>query len=75
MNFEKQIERIEKVHDLIRLERTGSPSAFADKLGISLSQLNEDLDFFKDMRTDVKYSVKKETFYYAESLNLEFVSI
>ena len=75
MDFSTQIERIEKAHNLIRLERTGSPSDFASKLGISLTQLHLDLDFFKELRTEVKYSIKKETYYYVESSSLEFVTI
>ena len=75
MNFAEQIERLEKAHELIRMEKTGSAAIFAAKLGISLSQLYSDLDFFKDLSADVKYSVKKETFYYAEATYLDFATI
>lgn len=46
MNFAKQIERIQKAHQLICSENTGKPEFFALKLGISRSQLYNDLDFF-----------------------------
>jgi len=75
MNFAEKIERIEKAHDLIRLERTGCPSAFASKLQMSVSQLYDQLEFFEELHIEVRYSIKKESFYYVRGLNVEFVTL
>lgn len=71
MNFTRQIERIQKAHQLICSENTGKPEVFALKLRISRSQLYNDLDFFKSFKAVIKYSKKTESFYYAQPFDLE----
>jgi hypothetical protein len=71
VNFTRQIERIQKAHQLICSENTGKPEVFAFKLGVSRSQLYNDLDFFKSFKAVIKYSKKTESFYYTQPFDLE----
>lgn len=70
MNFIKQMERINTIHQLISAERTGSPTTFAKKIGLSRSQLYNMLDFIKDLDAPVRYCKKRESFYYESSYEL-----
>ncbi len=67
MNFIKQIERIKKMHLLISTEKTGSPDAFARKLQLSRRQLYNELEIIKNLDATIKYSKKRESFYYGET--------
>jgi hypothetical protein len=70
MNFIKQIERIKKIHRLISTEKTGTPIVFARKLSLSRSQLYNELEIIKELDAPLKYSKKKESFYYETSFEL-----
>lgn len=71
MNFIKQIERIKKMHLLIRTEKTGSPEVFAQRLNLSRRQLYNELELFRNLEAAIKYCKKRESFYYGESFDLE----
>lgn len=71
MNFIKQIERIKKMHELIRSEKTGKPDDFAQMLHLSRRQLYNELEYIKNLNASVKYCKKKESFYYAVPFELE----
>ena len=71
MNFIKQMERIKKIHLLISTEKTGSPDAFAQKLNLSRRQLYNELEIIKNLDATIKYSKKRESFYYGETFDLE----
>ena len=71
MNFIKQMERIKKIHLLIRIEKTGSPDVFAKKLQLSRSQLYNILELMKSFDASIKYCRKKESYYYSKPFDLE----
>lgn len=71
MNFTKQINRLEKMHRLIKAMCTGKPDDFAEKLDISRRQLYNELDFFKSQDAPIKYSREMESFYYSGFFELE----
>jgi transcriptional antiterminator len=71
MNLQKQTVRINKAHQLILEEKTGTPKEFADKLHISRSQLYNVLDLLKEYDAPVKYSKKINSFYYTKPFHLE----
>lgn len=66
----KQIERLRKVHDLIKLHNTGTPEFFANKLHISERQLYNCLDSLKEMDAPIQYDRKMQTYYYTENFDL-----
>lgn len=72
MNFINQIERIKRVHLLIRLEKTGNPTKFAKKMNLSRSHLYNLIEYMKEMDATIKYCKKKESFYYENSFDLVF---
>lgn len=71
MNFRKQAERINKAHQLILEEHTGTPNEFANKLKISRSQLYNLIDRLKAYEAPIKYNKKTESFYYSKPFDLE----
>jgi len=70
MEIKEFIDRIEKLNDLIGNEKTGTPKQFADRLGISRSNLYHLLDELYNMDVSIKYSRKKSTFYYTRPVKI-----
>ncbi len=64
MKFFEYIERIEKMHCLIKAKRTGTPDEFAAQLGISRSRLYEIIEELKSRGAPIAYSKASTTFYY-----------
>ena len=50
---------------LISMMATGSPEEFADKLGIKRSTLFETIQEMKLLGLDIKYSISRQSYYYA----------
>jgi predicted transcriptional regulator len=71
MNFEKLAERINKAHQLILEEKTGTPIEFAEKLKISRSHLYNLTNKLKGYDAPIKYSKKISSFYYSKPFALE----
>jgi transcriptional antiterminator len=55
MSLLKYIERLKRMDDLIRRKATGSAYEFAEKLGVSQSQLFQDLKEMKELGAPVNY--------------------
>jgi hypothetical protein len=64
------IDRMTRMHQLIRLEATGSPDEFAGKLNLKKRQLYNILEEFKDYGADVRYSRLKNSFYYNNNFDI-----
>ena len=64
MKLQETIERYRKIDMLIRREKTGSPVEFADKLGISRSQLYNYLDELRDYGAGIIYDRAKGSYLY-----------
>ena len=59
----EQLERLRRIHELIKAERTGTPEEFANSLHISRRQLYEYINLIKDFGVDINYSKQKGTFF------------
>ena len=70
MNPFERIARLLEIHQLIKQEKTGSPIEFAEKFHISRSQLYNIKEELEDYGAVVKYSRRKETFYYVNNFEL-----
>jgi len=70
MNPFERIARLVEIHQLIKQEKTGSPIEFAKELHISRSQLYNIKEELEDYGAVVKYSRRKETFYYVNNFEL-----
>jgi predicted DNA-binding transcriptional regulator YafY len=60
----KQLERLKKIHQLIKINNTGRPKEFANKLKISESQLYNILDDLKLKGFPIKYSRNLKSYEY-----------
>jgi len=67
----KQLERLRKIHQYIKVGNTGSPNEFAHKLNISVSQLYNVLDDLKIKGFPISYSRKLKSYVYIEDCELE----
>jgi predicted transcriptional regulator len=70
MKFIKQLERYQKLDDLIKQEKTGTPNDLAEKLELSRSHLYRLLGDLKDYGAEIKYCRKMNTFQYKNLLIL-----
>jgi hypothetical protein len=64
------LERIEKIHDLVTQEKTGSPEEFARRLGISRTRLYEIMDDLRYEGAPISYSKTCRTFYYEKPFHI-----
>ena len=70
MTLFQQINRMERIHYLIRSASTGEPNRFADRLNLSRRQLYNLLDEMKDYGAEIKYSRMNQTFFYETPFHL-----
>ncbi|WP_339694692.1 hypothetical protein [uncultured Roseivirga sp.] len=60
----KQLQRIERLHGLIRLKATGNPKECARKLKISERQLYRLIDLMKELNAPVYYNIFVNSYCY-----------
>jgi len=72
MKLLEQIERLQRIDQLIRLESTGNPQELAEKLNISVSTLYELLNCMKEIGAKIYYNRQKATYTYKEPSKLIF---
>lgn len=70
MNPFERIARLVEIHKFILQEKTGSPIEFAEKFHISRSQLYNIKEELEDYGAVIKYSRKRNTFYYYNDFEL-----
>ena len=68
MNLIRNLNRVERLHQLILAEKTGTPQEVAKRLGISKSALFIIIDELNSLNLKVSYSSKYETFFYDKEL-------
>ena len=66
----KYTERLRHADQLIRMEATGAPRLFAQKLGISESYLYWVLDEMRDMGLPLSYNKSRLTYFYTRPVRL-----
>ncbi len=69
----KQLERLRKIHQYIKVANTGTPKEFAYKLGISESQLYNVLEDLKIKGFPIAYSRSLKSYLYKNSCELEII--
>jgi DNA-directed RNA polymerase beta' subunit len=69
MNLVETIDRMDRIHKLIRQEATGTPDEFARQIRVSRRQLYNILEKLKDSGADIKYNHHKCTYYYANNFD------
>lgn len=71
MNFIDDLKRLQKIHQLISNQNTGSPDELADAICVSRSELYYILRELKKMGAKISYNRCKHTFYYDNRFNLD----
>ena len=74
MHAIKQLNRLKKLDALIQQSKTGAPDEFADRLGLSRSQLYNILEELKDLGAPIEYNRSLRSFYYRESFQIVTVA-
>ena len=70
MNNLKQLERLKKIHGLIKSESTGSPTELAKKLHISVRQTYLLIEQLREMDAPIMFSRRTKTYYYSKDYEL-----
>ncbi|MBN1251558.1 MAG: hypothetical protein JXR51_14255 [Bacteroidales bacterium] len=60
-------EKIKRIDQLIRMEATGNPDQFAQKLGIAKSTLYSYINIMKQYDAPIKYNDERKTFVYTSN--------
>jgi hypothetical protein len=66
MSLLKYVERLKRIDELIQRKNTGNATEFAGKLGISRSQLLQDLKEYRELGANVAYDAFRRSYYYPE---------
>lgn len=72
MNLLEQINRIERLDQLIRMKATGTPAQLASRLKISKRTLYNILDFIKRQGAEVYYCRTQQSFCYQKDVYFHF---
>ena len=70
MNNIKQLERLQKIHALIKSENTGTPEELARKIHISLRLTYLLLEQLREMEAPLSFNRRTKTYYYRDSFDL-----
>jgi len=65
------IERFSLIYKLIKEERTGTAIEFAQKVGVSRSQLFNDLDYLKSYELVIHFDYQKNSFVFEGNIELD----
>lgn len=68
----KQIQRIERLHQLILLKATGRPKKCAERLNISERQLYNTIDLMKELGAPIYYDASSRSYCYAYNVECLF---
>jgi predicted DNA-binding transcriptional regulator YafY len=66
MAFIDTLHRLEKLDQLIRFQKTGTPKDLAKKMEISERTLYRDIEYLKILGGPIYYSEDEESYYYEE---------
>ena len=73
MNTIKQLERLRKIHEFIKVAHTGTPKEFANRLQLSESQLYNILEDLKIKGFPISYSKSLKSYVYDDDCELEII--
>ena len=70
MALNKYFRRLKRMDGLIHHKATGNSHAFADRLGISTTSLQEYLQALRDLGGKIGYCRRRQTYYYLDDRRL-----
>ena len=65
MNSIKNLERLQRIHQLIKQEVTGDPKCLAKRINVSERLIYCLIDELKDYDANIEYDRKRKTYYYS----------
>ncbi|GAA4273849.1 hypothetical protein U6A24_02090 [Aquimarina gracilis] len=68
----KQIEIIERIDQLIRLQATGTPSQLARRLEISKTKLHRTITIMRELHAPIVFDLTIQSYVYEEEVGFEF---
>lgn len=68
----KQIELIERLDQLIRLQATGKPEQLANRLGISKTKLYRTINTMRELNAPIVYDFALQSFKYEKAVGFRF---
>ncbi len=71
MNSIKTLTRLDKIHQLISQECTGTPKELALRLQFSVRTIHHLLELLKEYDAEIKYDRNRKTYYYTEEFIFE----
>lgn len=71
MKLLEQIERINRLHELIRYRRTGTPQELAKRLSLSTSMVYKLMEELKMREAPIEYSRQLGTYYYTSAFQMK----
>ncbi|MDR0295440.1 MAG: helix-turn-helix domain containing protein [Prevotellaceae bacterium] len=71
MKVFEQIQQLQRIHQLIAAQQTGTPKEFARILGISPSRLYNILDELKSRGVPISYSCSAKQYFYKKDFQLD----
>lgn len=71
MKFFEQLERLEQMHQLIKLHATGTPKEFAQKMGVSERTLYELLNIAKELGACIEFNRYCRSYVYKQPMRLQ----
>ncbi|MEW7291260.1 HTH domain-containing protein [Aquimarina sp. 2304DJ70-9] len=66
------IKLMERIDQLVRLQATGEPEDFAQRLGISKATLYRTIKTMKELNAPLEYDITLRSFVYRESVGFKF---
>jgi predicted DNA-binding transcriptional regulator YafY len=71
MIIENFLVEVQRMNALIKLKKTGTPTEFAKKLGLSTRTLHRRIDFLKDIGVPIAYDRFAQSYYYTKEGEME----
>nr|WP_321354503.1 hypothetical protein [uncultured Draconibacterium sp.] len=68
MSFLEQLERLEHMHQLIKMRATGTPKEFADKIRVSERTIYELLNIARDLGADIEFNRYYHSYIYQQPM-------
>jgi ACT domain-containing protein len=73
MKVFKIIERLDKIIELLKEEKTGSAIDFAKKIGILRSMLFNYFEYLEAYEIDIRYDKRKNSYVISDSMHVEVI--
>ncbi len=70
--LEEQINQIEQLDQLIRMQATGKPKQLANRLQISEASLFRLFDVMKSLNAPIKYNIYLQSYVYEHNVSFKF---